>query len=57
LRERRDEGCLLLVEWGVDALGALGGAPDLVVSLSSKGGQRREAALSGPRAASVGVIV
>jgi tRNA threonylcarbamoyladenosine biosynthesis protein TsaE len=50
LRERRDEGCLLVVEWGIDALEALGGAPALVVTLSSTGDHERAAALSGPRA-------
>jgi tRNA threonylcarbamoyladenosine biosynthesis protein TsaE len=49
LRERRDEGCLLVVEWGIDALGALGGAPALVVTLVADG-DARSAELSGPRA-------
>jgi tRNA threonylcarbamoyladenosine biosynthesis protein TsaE len=57
LRERRDEGCLLVVEWGIDAVGALGGAPTLVVRLSSTGAHQRAAALSGPLAQSLGVIV
>ena len=57
LRERRDEGCLLVVEWGIDALDALGGAPALVVSLSNTGDHERAAALSGPHAASLGDIV
>jgi tRNA threonylcarbamoyladenosine biosynthesis protein TsaE len=57
LRERRGEGCLLVVEWGMDALDALGGAPALVVHLSPAGDGHRTATLSGPRAASLGDIV
>ena len=64
LRERRSEGCLLVVEWGMDALDALGGAPALVVALSHGGvresepaAEKRTATLSGPRASSPGVIV
>jgi tRNA threonylcarbamoyladenosine biosynthesis protein TsaE len=57
LRERRSEGCILVVEWGMDALDALGGAPALVVALSPAGGNHRTATLSGPRASSPGVIV
>jgi tRNA threonylcarbamoyladenosine biosynthesis protein TsaE len=49
LRERRDEGCLLVVEWGIDATGALGGAPALVVTMLTEG-DARSAELSGPRA-------
>jgi len=57
LRERRSEGCLLIVEWGMDALDVLGGAPALVVLLSPAGDHQRTATLSGPRAGSPGVIV
>ena len=62
LRERRDEGGLLLVEWGMEALGALGGAPALVVSLrttgqAAAGDNERVATLDGPRARDLGDIV
>jgi tRNA threonylcarbamoyladenosine biosynthesis protein TsaE len=52
LRERRREGAILLVEWGEDAVQALGGGPDLRVSLSVEDGVRR-AALSGPRSGDI----
>jgi len=53
LRERRGEGCVLVVEWGKDAIAWLGGDPALVVDLEMKE-SGREASLRGPRAAGLG---
>jgi tRNA threonylcarbamoyladenosine biosynthesis protein TsaE len=53
LRERRGEGAMLVVEWGDEAIDALGGDPELVVALALTGEHEREATLSGPRAADV----
>ncbi len=50
LRERRGEGAILLVEWAVDAIEALGGSPRLVVELSRGGRNARSATLDGPAA-------
>lgn len=54
LRERRAEGAIVLVEWGEDAVAALGGAPDLTVTLAEAGPTSRTATLEGPRARDLG---
>jgi tRNA threonylcarbamoyladenosine biosynthesis protein TsaE len=50
LRERRAEGALVVVEWGDEALDALGGGPAVVVRLVITGAYQRVATLSGRRA-------
>jgi tRNA threonylcarbamoyladenosine biosynthesis protein TsaE len=51
LAERRDEGAILVVEWG-DALGDVLGAPSLRVALTISG-DSRTASLEGPLASRV----
>lgn len=53
LRERRSEGALVVVEWGDEAVDALGGAPAVVVRLEITGAHERVAALSGLRASDI----
>jgi tRNA threonylcarbamoyladenosine biosynthesis protein TsaE len=53
LRERRADGAVVLVEWGDDAVDALGGDPALIVRLTHQTGDRvdaREASFAGARA-------
>jgi tRNA threonylcarbamoyladenosine biosynthesis protein TsaE len=53
LRERRGEGVLVVVEWGEEAVDALGGHPALIVSLAIAGTSERVATLSGPRSGDI----
>jgi tRNA threonylcarbamoyladenosine biosynthesis protein TsaE len=46
LRERRSEGSILVVEWGLDAIPWLGGDPEIVVELQLNK-KHRNAKLSG----------
>lgn len=47
LRDRRAEGDILMVEWGDDAIDALGGEPAVHVTLRIAGETAREATLAG----------
>jgi tRNA threonylcarbamoyladenosine biosynthesis protein TsaE len=53
LRERRAEGAIVLVEWGEDAVGFLGGGPAIVVALLTVADGTRTATLSGQRAGDI----
>ena len=53
LRESRSEGAFVVVEWGEEAVLALGGRPALVVSLAITGESERAAMLSGPRSGDI----
>ncbi len=50
LRERRAEGAMVVVEWGDDAMRALGDAPAIVVRLTIHGERDRRAEIGGARA-------
>ena len=53
LRERRGEGALVVVEWGEEAIDALGGPPELFVSIAIAGEHERTATLTGCRAGDI----
>lgn len=54
LRERRDEGAIVLCEWGEDALPWLGAPAELRVLLSATKDGGRDVVLEGPRADRLG---
>jgi tRNA threonylcarbamoyladenosine biosynthesis protein TsaE len=51
LRERRSAGAIVVVEWGEEALPALGGDPAFVVRLAVAGPHARTATVDGARVA------
>jgi tRNA threonylcarbamoyladenosine biosynthesis protein TsaE len=53
LRERRGEGALVVVEWGEEAIEALGGPPELFVSIAIAREGQRTATLTGCRAGDI----
>lgn len=56
LRERRREGAIVLVEWGDDAVDALGGEPAITVRLAiarAEGDEARAATIAGTRAGDI----
>lgn len=54
LRERRDEGAIVLCEWGDGAAGSLGAPAELRIVLSAPKGGGRDVVLEGPRAERLG---
>jgi tRNA threonylcarbamoyladenosine biosynthesis protein TsaE len=54
LRERREAGAIVVVEWGEDVLPLLGGDPALVVRLAALGPNARSAIVDGALAARLG---
>ena len=54
LRQQRSQGALVVVEWGEEAIEALGGRPELVLSLAIVSAHGRTAALSGLCAGDIG---
>lgn len=53
LRERRAEGAMVIAEWAEDGVLALGGAPELTVTLRTLGPDARRARVEGTRSSEV----